>query len=206
MGAGNHFHFLFLNPLTSIRRGVDHFIWAKCETLNEQKQHLKQNRSHQNKSAHKFGKNSQLGLRIIQTFLNFRYFWKILTALGSNSEIGNFVKLQAKVQTSVLGLGVDFVLPLSQQEQQEEEPPPKSIRRERFYFNWSLTLKTKSCKFYFPKLIEVYLQQNLYLKIFPWNTMGTSLKHPWNSLEITIHTPFHSNFTVIWDTTKFRHE
>ena len=48
-----------------------------------------------------------------------------------------FVKLQSKVQTSVLGLGVDFVFPLSQeqqqeqqeQEQQEEEPPPKSIRR-----------------------------------------------------------------------------
>ena len=33
------------------------------------------------------------------------------------------VKLQSKVQTSVLGLGVEFVLPLSQQEQ--EEPPPK---------------------------------------------------------------------------------
>ena len=41
-----------------------------------------------------------------------------------------FVKLQSKVQTSVLGLGVDFVSPLlQQQEQQEEEPPPKSIRR-----------------------------------------------------------------------------
>ena len=41
--------------------------------------------------------------------------------------------------TSVLGLGVDFVFPLSQQQeqQQEEEPPPKSI--------WNLTLKTKSC-------------------------------------------------------------
>ena len=39
------------------------------------------------------------------------------------------VKLQSKVQTSVLGLGVDFVFPLSQQQQQEEEqPPPKSIR------------------------------------------------------------------------------
>ena len=38
------------------------------------------------------------------------------------------VKLQSKVQTSVLGLGVDFLSPLSQQqEQQEEEPPPKSI-------------------------------------------------------------------------------
>ena len=41
---------------------------------------------------------------------------------------------KSKVQTSVLGLGVDFVFPLSQQEQQErqeqeEEPPPKSIRR-----------------------------------------------------------------------------
>ena len=44
---------------------------------------------------------------------------------------------KSKVQTSVLGLGVDFVFPLSQQqkeqeqqqEEQEEEPPPKSIRR-----------------------------------------------------------------------------
>ena len=40
------------------------------------------------------------------------------------------IKLQSEVQTSVLGLGVDFVLPLSQQQQeeqeeQEEEPPPK---------------------------------------------------------------------------------
>ena len=39
-----------------------------------------------------------------------------------------------KVQTSVLGLGVDFVLPLSQQEQQEQqeeeqEPSPKSTRK-----------------------------------------------------------------------------
>ena len=38
---------------------------------------------------------------------------------------------QNPVQTSVLGLGVDFVFPLSkqqeqQQEEQEEEPPPKS--------------------------------------------------------------------------------
>ena len=42
---------------------------------------------------------------------------------------------KSKVQTSVLGLGVDFVFPLSQQEQQEQqqeqeqEPPPKSVRR-----------------------------------------------------------------------------
>ena len=33
----------------------------------------------------------------------------------------NIVKLQSKVQTSVLGLGVDFILPLSQQQQQEEQ-------------------------------------------------------------------------------------
>ena len=39
----------------------------------------------------------------------------------------NFVKLQSKVQTSVFELGVDFVLPLSQ-EQEEEQAPPKSIR------------------------------------------------------------------------------
>ena len=41
---------------------------------------------------------------------------------------------KSKVHTSVLGLGVDFVFPLSQQqeqqqEQQEQEPPPKSIIR-----------------------------------------------------------------------------
>ena len=46
----------------------------------------------------------------------------------------SIIKLQSKVQTSVLGLGVDFVFRLSQQEQeqeqqeQEKEPPPKSIR------------------------------------------------------------------------------
>ena len=43
-----------------------------------------------------------------------------------------FVKLQSQVQTSVLGLGVEFALPLSQQqeqEQQQQEPPPKSMRR-----------------------------------------------------------------------------
>ena len=45
--------------------------------------------------------------------------------------IPDIVNIQSKVQTSVLGLGVDFVFPLSQQkqqqEQQQEEPPPKSI-------------------------------------------------------------------------------
>ena len=30
---------------------------------------------------------------------------------------------------SLVRLGVDFVLPLSQQEGQEQEPPPKSARR-----------------------------------------------------------------------------
>ena len=41
-----------------------------------------------------------------------------------------FVKLQSKVQS--LGLGVDFVFPLSEQQEQEEqeeqEPPPKYTR------------------------------------------------------------------------------
>ena len=58
-----------------------------------------------------------------------------------NNEV--IVKLQSQVQTSVLGLGVEFVLPLSQQEQQQEEPPTK--------FNWSVTLKTKSCFPFFPQ-------------------------------------------------------
>ena len=41
---------------------------------------------------------------------------------------------KSKVQTSVLGLGVDFVFPLlqqqheQQQEEQEEEPPPKMAK------------------------------------------------------------------------------
>ena len=38
-----------------------------------------------------------------------------------NAPCPYIVKLQSEVQTSVLGLGVDFVLPLSQQEQQEQE-------------------------------------------------------------------------------------
>ena len=37
----------------------------------------------------------------------------------------HFVKLQSKVQS--LGLGVDFVFPLSEQ-QEQEEPPPKYTR------------------------------------------------------------------------------
>ena len=43
-----------------------------------------------------------------------------------------FVELQSKVQTSVLGLEVDFVLPLSQEQEEEQQgeaqPPQKSIR------------------------------------------------------------------------------
>ena len=34
------------------------------------------------------------------------------------------VKLHSKVQISVLGLGVDFVLPLSQQQQEEQQQQP----------------------------------------------------------------------------------
>ena len=43
----------------------------------------------------------------------FQSFWSV-----------DIVKLQVKVQTSVLGQGVDFVLPLSQQEEQAEEEEP----------------------------------------------------------------------------------
>ena len=52
--------------------------------------------------------------------------------LCDNCELSNSSP-KSKVQTSVLGLGVDFVFPLSQQqeqkEQQQQEPSPKSIRR-----------------------------------------------------------------------------
>ena len=47
--------------------------------------------------------------------------------------IEDFVKLQSKVQASVLGLGVDFVFPLSQeqqeqqQEEQQQEQPHQNI-------------------------------------------------------------------------------
>ena len=46
---------------------------------------------------------------------------------GFRKHMGHLVKHQSKVQTSVSGLGVDFVFPLSQeeQEQQEEVPTPK---------------------------------------------------------------------------------
>ena len=63
------------------------------------------------------------------------------SSMNWNTISGKFLSTSSpisKVQTSVLGLGVDFVFSLSQeqeeqeeqqQEEQEEEPPPKSIRR-----------------------------------------------------------------------------
>ena len=59
---------------------------------------------------------------------SFDLLWRLVILSNSSPK--------SKVQTSVLGLGVDFVFPLSQQEEQQEEqqeqqqePPPKSIRR-----------------------------------------------------------------------------
>ena len=53
------------------------------------------------------------------------------TLVGKSTWGRNFVKLQSEVQASALGLGVDFVFPLSQQEQQQEQqqPPPKYTRK-----------------------------------------------------------------------------
>ena len=57
-----------------------------------------------------------------KSFLHWNHkFQPIENSILSNSSP------KSKVQTSVLGLGVDFVFPLSQQ--QEQQPPPKSIRR-----------------------------------------------------------------------------
>ena len=65
-----------------------------------------------------------------------------------------FVKLQSQVQTSVLGLGVDFILPLSKEEEQalsQRVEQEEQDHHQTKYFrngqrkNWSLTLKTKSC-------------------------------------------------------------
>ena len=58
-----------------------------------------------------------------------------LTSITTGFRLSSIVvKLHSNVQTSVFGLGVDFVLPLSQQQDQkeqeeEEEPPLKSFRR-----------------------------------------------------------------------------
>ena len=69
---------------------------------------------------------------VVNTNLNREFFSKL-----SDNVVPLFarriVKLQSKAQTSVLGLGVDFVFPLSQHQEQEQEqeqlPPPKFIRR-----------------------------------------------------------------------------
>ena len=53
----------------------------------------------------------------------------LLYSLGYINEPGFaiiIVKLQSKVQS--LGLGVDFVFPLSEQQEEQEEPPPKYTR------------------------------------------------------------------------------
>ena len=55
---------------------------------------------------------------VVNTNLNREFFSKL-----SDNVVALFaqriVKLQSKAQTSVLGLGVDFVFPLSQQEQEQ---------------------------------------------------------------------------------------
>ena len=72
-------------------------------------------------------------LRLGWGFENYKRYYRsarvqVLTSLN------NFVLLsnsspKSNVQTSVLGLGVDFVFPLVQEEQeQQEEPSPKSTR------------------------------------------------------------------------------
>ena len=48
------------------------------------------------------------------------------TLLHRSKMLSYIIKLQ------VFSLGVDFVLPLSQQEEEQEEPPPKSIRSLNF--------------------------------------------------------------------------
>ena len=56
-------------------------------------------------------------------------------ALTAERSIFYYCHTPVQVQTSVFGLGVDFVLPLSQEqeeqeeEEEQEEPTPKFIRR-----------------------------------------------------------------------------
>ena len=52
---------------------------------------------------------------------------KLDTAINFQMYLFFVVKLESKVKTSVLGLGVDFVLPLSQQQQESSQ---KSYRRD----------------------------------------------------------------------------
>ena len=74
----------------------------------------------------------RLTRRTISTDLDLRRtsHQEYLTHLTPGTGVISFVlsnsSPKSKVQTSVLGLGVDFVFPLSQQqEEQEEEPSPK---------------------------------------------------------------------------------
>ena len=55
----------------------------------------------------------------------------LVTSLKATCSLLSNSSPKSKVKTSVLGLGVDFVFPLSQQQeqQQQQQPPPKSIRR-----------------------------------------------------------------------------
>ena len=64
-------------------------------------------------------KTKILGCKIILVKTN-----KVLFTSNQNPLSNSSPKF--KVQTSVLGLGLDFVFPLSQQQEQQEEPPPKS--------------------------------------------------------------------------------
>ena len=67
----------------------------------------------------KLNHNSQAQLSNTTTWIN--QFFLV-------NHLCQIVKLQSQVQTSVLGLGVDFVLPLAQQQdhqEQEEEPQQK---------------------------------------------------------------------------------
>ena len=70
---------------------------------------------------------------VLCTLTNFMSFYTVATsvfflmALTAERSIFYYCHTPVQVQTSVFGLGVDFVLPLSQQEQ-EEQTPPKSIR------------------------------------------------------------------------------
>ena len=79
-------------------------------------------------------------MKLIPVFSLSRY--KVPTSISSLAICTAFLsnsRPKFKVQTSVLGLGVDFVFPLSQQQQEQEQeqeqqqeqqqPPPKSIRR-----------------------------------------------------------------------------
>ena len=77
----------------------------------------------------------KLCLYVLHELLNY---FQYISFMLLNIDSFNIVILQSQVQTSVLGLGVDFVLHLSQQQEEEQEDEeeeqqqaslPKSIRR-----------------------------------------------------------------------------